>query len=145
MKTLALLLIVTSCATYIAKTPSDICASQGMKLAGVSSSSGAINGYGRNNQYATSSNGVQCVVPETAYDKCEAEKLLYVLAPVDEYNSNFDTKYKINELAYFAFILPGIGMKLYYDNQQDKAVTEARRRYQEKIGTCDGFRTPAKE
>lgn len=124
MKTNLILLLsvflLTSCATRAPKTYKQICADRGMVLAGVSSDSGSGQNYytGRTSYYGES---VNCSVPRSKVEECKVVGISESSVPVDEYNEFAETRRFVSGLGYWAFILPGIGLKYAFDTQRDEA------------------------
>lgn len=130
------------CATPIHYTAKQKCAQDGMALVGVDhgSSNGFIYGsgsataYGANPAQPTSvysnssvfsrgsSEYVRCAVPATDAEKSEITAIQTSLAPINEYNSNIRAKRAVTGIGYFFWVIPGLGAKLYYDSEYDKAL-----------------------
>lgn len=149
MKTLIMIFLtlsVVGCATNAPISYQEHCALRGLTLAGVSDGTSSAVAMGNNGNYAVArgnSESVSCVVPKTPEEKCEANRLTTVAAPKVDYNSNLTGKHWINGLAYVAYILPGVGAKLYYDHQLDKAVAESKELDQKTINACTAPNHPS--
>jgi hypothetical protein len=133
---MALLFTLTSCAGWVATNYRQECAQKGMKLAGVNSGSGASYNYnyGRTNHY---SENVQCELPKSKKEQCEINAYERSLDPIYEYNEWWRTKDAVTGLGYFAFILPGVGAKMYFESKQEDAIAESRRIAQEELKKCE--------
>lgn len=142
---LIILLSITSCASRAPLSYKQSCGAKGMVLAGVNSQSGTFSGGSYNyqsNSYISSRDSydgesVQCVVPQTKKQECEASVYGQAAQPVLEYNDGYGTKRFLTGLGYYALIAPGIGFKLYYDSQLDKAVAKSREIEKEAFYGCN--------
>ena len=130
MKVLVLiaLVIFQSCASRAPLTYKQTCGAKGMVLAGVREDSGSTSSYsydyGRLSGYYDGES-VQCVVPQNKKQECEAHIYGQAARPIMEYNDGIGGKRVLTGAGYYALILPGIGLKLYYDKQRDLAVQKA--------------------
>lgn len=127
---LVMLLVLVSCASRAPMTYKQSCGAKGMVLAGVRSDSGSTSSYNMNYGAVNGSydgESISCVVPQNAKQECEALVYQKAARPVLEYNSSYQSKKFLSGLGYYAFIVPGIGLKLYYDGQVDQAVAEAQK------------------
>jgi hypothetical protein len=130
MKSIILcLLVVTSCATRAPLNYNQKCAAKGLVLDGVSeqSGSGSTYSFATNSTYVSNSSGenISCVVPRNDYQRCQIEVYSKSIAPISEYNEWYKTKEFVNGLGYYALILPGVGLKYYYDSQRDQAINKS--------------------
>lgn len=144
---------LVSCATRAPLTYKQECGYKGMVLAGVNTQSGTVSGSAYNwKTNSTSYNdeyyegeSVQCVVPKNKKEACEAEVYGQAAAPLNEYNSGYQGKKFLTGLGYYALILPGVGLKFYYDGQRDKAVYQAKEIEKDALYSCSNEREIASE
>lgn len=123
--------LASGCATAIPYTYQEHCAFDGMKLQGVQHSHGQAMVYSQGHlasghSYGT---GVSCEIPKTDADKAEVNHIREAAQPKADYNRNIGPKRLLTGVGYVLWILPGIGAKLYYDSQYDKAVEASQQRY----------------
>jgi hypothetical protein len=141
------LLSITSCAGYATRTYKQKCASKGMVLSGVTSQSGGTSGSAYSYQTNTTVNtygsysgeAVSCEVPRTPVDKCRVVEIERSTAPVYEYNEWSGTKDFATGLGYAAFFVPGVVMKLAFENQISKAETESAKLEAEAENKCEEY------
>ena len=132
MRTLLLLAVVvvtSGCATAIPYSKEETCAFDGMKLGGVTHSSGSTSLYdpnsGRVLSADSSGKGFSCVPPESEKDKCEIDRLNLAVQPKVDYNSNLGTKKWVTGVGYVLYIVPGVVAKLVYDGKYDTAMEKS--------------------
>jgi hypothetical protein len=118
--------ILQSCATYIGYTYDQQCANKGMVLSGANETSG-VNTYSNGTYGRSYYDNVSCRVPANNDEKREIALEQERLYPINEYNSGVRTKQLINGIGYYLLILPGVGLKFWYDHEADQAL----KKYQE--------------
>jgi len=128
------ILSFSGCATGIRYNSNQECSARGMVLDGVSISheSARASGYnyysGTTTVNASSSyESANCEYPKDDAKKCEAKTYLSSTEPINEYNDGIGGKRLLNGLGYLAFIVPGIVLKIIYDNQRSDAISESRK------------------
>lgn len=122
---IAATLFLQSCATYIGLTYDQKCANKGMVLAGANEDTTYGSQYNYNYGLTTarySSDSVSCRVPANNEERKLVSLEQERLQPINEYNNGYNGKYWLNVLGYYAFILPGVGLKFYFDGQQADAI-----------------------
>lgn len=126
---------LSGCATYAPYTYQEQCAFKGMKLAGVNADSGRTTHvtYGRNSPIVGTSDNysesVRCDVPASDDDRKMIGHIHFAAGPKIKYNSTVEIKRWVNGAGYILFIIPGIGLKLVFDNEQEKAIKESESLY----------------
>lgn len=136
---LVVLLSLASCATRAPLSYNQKCGLKGMVLAGVNEESGDTSSYNYNTGRSRGSyegESVQCVVPKDKKQECQAQIFRQAANPVLEYNDWAETKRFVNGVGYYAFVLPGVGMKLWFDSQRDAAVKQSFELEKEAIIGC---------
>lgn len=123
---LVIFLFISSCATPITMNSTEQCASRGLKLVGENfggTSAEAYN-YSNNNLIRANSysSNISCSPAVTENEKCEINRVQNSLTPIYEYNNSISSKRLINGIGYLCSIIPGIVLKIVYDNQQDSAI-----------------------
>ncbi|MGE3683081.1 MAG: hypothetical protein AB7G93_15270 [Bdellovibrionales bacterium] len=134
------------CATAIPLTDKESCAIRDLKLVGVDTGYGTSVGFATvtstNSSHSArvSSTGHsygefrQCRLPATDEDKSEIENLKAEATPKLRYNQNIRQKKIWTGIGYVAYIIPGIVLKVSYDNQYDEAVNESAKIREENLG-----------
>jgi len=137
---LTVLLSLTSCASMAPISYQEQCALKGMALTGVTESNGTESATAYNwttHQSATAhsnsfSENVSCRVPVNQEEKCEVDHLARAAMPKAEYNEGYNTKRSLTGWGYFLFVIPGVALKLTYDDQLNKAVAKSQELAQQK-------------
>jgi hypothetical protein len=101
------------------------CALRGMVLSGVSDGVERTFISGGNGGWASGtsqSQNISCSRAKTEEDKCMVRKYTASAQPKAEYNDGYRSKRTLTGVGYYAFILPGVALKLVYDKQLDEAM-----------------------
>ena len=139
MKYLVLSILAMSCANHAIKSYQQVCSSKGMVLSGVTSSSGGGMSYGSNNVAVGSSysgESIQCLAPTSDYQRCEVDRINKTITPLKDYNAYIGSKRMATGLGYVAFVLPGIGAKMFFDGQLNDAYDASKKIDQETKSEC---------
>lgn len=126
---LAVIMVAMSgCVTPIKYTYQEQCAMQGLKFVGVTQSSQsafASNFRGQSVMISGYGDSVSCRAIESEAEKSEVSGLAQIMRPKFEYNDRQKQRNALVGLGYLFYVIPGIGAKLYYDNEYDKALIQA--------------------
>ena len=113
-------------------SPKEQCAFDEMKLAGINRDDGLASGmgYGYNQptRFSTvrmESTTVRCDLPQSPEDKAEIQRIRASMVPKAEYNRGIKGKQFLTGVGYFFYIVPGVVLKIYYDQQYDEALNES--------------------
>jgi hypothetical protein len=121
-------LVFTGCATAIPYSYEESCAMKGMKLKGVDQADSDGYAYNANvgSIYSSSTTThLRCDVPQNDEEKARINHVQTVVRPKYEYNDGIGTKRFLTGAGYILYILPGIGLKLHYDDQRREAINKA--------------------
>lgn len=132
--TMLIVLAFTGCATVAPISYQEHCALKGLKLAGVSESNGTSSASAYNYQTGQSATAygnsyaenIGCLAPSSPQDKCEIKNHQQTAIPKADYNDGIKGKRILNGFAYVLWVVPGVVLKLVYDDQHDKAVAKSR-------------------
>ena len=120
---------LSGCATAIPYSSKEKCALDDMKVVGVDLGNSSAAAYNLQTRAMVVGRGsgttVRCEVPSTDAEKAEIEAINQYLEPINAYNSGIGGKRVLTGVGYVFWILPGLGAKLYYDSQYDKAIKDA--------------------
>jgi hypothetical protein len=120
-------LLTTGCATPAWRSYNQDCASRGMALSGVTTTTGdathLVGGRLMASDYEEEQ--VSCHIPKSDYEQCMIRAHAESLKPLQDYNEWIGAKRTLTGLLYFPVVLPGVGLKLYFDKQREVAYKES--------------------
>jgi hypothetical protein len=131
MKILILLwltLALLGCATAIPYTAEEQCALGAMHLVGLDFQSGSSHAVASNGRSAVAHSygtAVRCETPKSEAESSHVAIVRQSLDPKIEYNNAIGGKRLMTGIGYVLWIVPGIGLKLYFDSEYDNAVEQS--------------------